>query len=293
MKAASRRRAAPGRCRRLGSLTRRLWCGIWAGVLALGGTVPTARGDVATVRFAVDPIPGRSGVLERLLPTFEAAQGVRVAVEVAASSKEALEIGAAGRADAVLVRAPRQEVQYVNQGFYLDRRPVMRLEYVLAGPPSDAARVRGSRRPVVAFRRIAERQAPFVSHEGAGSRLFEEELWKQAGVVPRPPWYTQAAGGLEDVLALAAAGSAYVLVDRAHVERLPAGALVVVLEGVGALRSDFHYLEVNPHRFPRARYAEARALGDYLVSALAQEAIRGFGAAGGAPAFTPAGPRDN
>jgi tungstate transport system substrate-binding protein len=270
---------------------RGLWRRVGACALVVGAALPVARGAVGStgpaLHLVVDPLPGRSGLLERLLPPFEAGRGVRVTVEVAASSKEALEIGAAGRADAVLVRAPRQEVQYVNQGFYLDRRLVMRMEYVLAGPPGDPARVRSSRRPVVAFRRIAERQASFVSHPG--TRLIEEELWTQARVVPRPPWYSQVGDGPEEVLALAAARSAYVLVDRARVATLPEPALVVVLEGVGALRSEFHYLEVNPHRFPRVRYADARALGDYLVSAPVQEAIRASVAAG-AGAAVPASP---
>jgi tungstate transport system substrate-binding protein len=261
------------------SKARSLLLGAWwlSVIVDVSGASPAATEAAPAgpvLRLAVDPVPGRSGLLDRLLPPFEAARGLRVAVVVGASSKEALETGAAGGADAVLVHAPRQEIQYLNQGFYLDRRFVARVEYVLVGPPADPAGIKGSRRPVVAFRRIVERQVTFVSREAAASRLLEQELWEKAGVSTRPPWYIRARGGQDEVMALAADRGAYTLVDRASLPRLPAGRLAVILEGAGPLRSDFYYLEVNPHRFPGTRYDDARALGDYLLSPPAQHMMR-------------------
>lgn len=260
----------------------RAW-GLVTALVLMGVAVSVAPAAGGEVRVLVDPVVGRSGLLERILPAFEAARGARVVWEIR-PSKEALEAGAAGRADAVWVHAPRQELQYLNQGFYLDRRLVLAADYVLAGPPADPARVRGLRRVVAAFRRIAERRAPFVSAgDGAGSQALERELWQKAGVTPGPPWYTRAAFGRE--AALAAERGAYVLLPRRQAAALPAG-LRVLLEGVRPLRRAYHWMEVNPHRFAGVNHAEARALGDYLLSSPTQQLIGRIAAEGAS--FVPA-----
>lgn len=258
-------------------------------LLAAAGTAAPAGAAERELRLAVDPVLQQSGLLDRLLPSFREARGVGVAVR-ALPSKEALELGAAGGADVVWVHAPRQEVQYLNQGFYLRRRLVLYTDHVLAGPPGDPARVKATRRLVLAFRRIAQSKAPFVSGgERSGSHVLEQELWKKAGVSPEAPWYIRA-GGEAEAPVLAARRGAYVLVDRASVEALsPKGQLEVLLEGVRPLRRGYHVLEVNPHRFPQATHEDAKALGDYLLSAAAQAMIRAFGGdQAGKPAFVPA-----
>lgn len=229
------------------------------------------------LRVAVEPLLQRSGLLERLLPPFEAAHGVRVAVR-ALPAKEALELGASGGTDLVWVGAPRTEVQYLNQGFYLDRRLVLYTDHVLMGPPGDPAGVRGSKDTAAAFRRIAQHKAPFVSRgERAETYALEQEIWKRARVSPRAPWYLRVDSGKEEGLALAASRGAYTLVDRAAAEPLLAkGQLQIVLEGMRPLRRGYHVLEVNPNRFPKVNYSDARALADYLVSPAAQETIRGL-----------------
>ena len=256
-----------------------------------GAQVPAGTREL---RVAVEPILQRSGLLDRLVPPFEAAHGVRVVIS-ALPAKNALELGAAGGADLVWVHAPRTAVQYLNQGFFLDRRLVLFSDHVLMGPPGDPAGARG-RNTTAAFRRIAQRKAPFVSRgERGGSYAVEREIWKRADVSPREPWYLRAGTDREDALSLAASRGAYVLVDRADVAGLLAkGQLQVILEGIRPLRRGYHVLEVNPHRFPKVNYPDAKAFADYLLSPPAQEAIRASNAGqDGRPELIPgAGKRD-
>jgi tungstate transport system substrate-binding protein len=54
------------------------------------------------------------------------------------------------------------------------------------------------------------------------------------------------------------------------------------------LRRGFYVMEVNPNRFPRANYQDAKALADYLVAPATQEAIRMLPTGQpGRPAFFP------
>jgi len=231
----------------------------------------------------------RSGLLERLLPPFEAAHGVRVVMRPM-PAKEALELGASGGTDLVWVNAPRTELQYLNQGFYLDRRLVLYSDYVLVGPPSDPAGLRGGKDTTAAFRSIARQKVAFISRgERAASHALEQEIWKRARVSPGAPWYVRVESGKEDALALAVSRGAYTLVDRAAAEPLLAkNQLQVVLEGIRPLRRGYHIMEVNPNRFPKVNYVDAKAFADYLLSPAAQETIRGLDAdQDGKPDFFP------
>jgi len=226
------------------------------------------------LRVVADATLQQSGLLERLLRPFEGTHGVRVSPRFL-PAKDALELGAAGRADVVWVSAPRTEQQYLNQGFYLDRRLVMYTDYVLVGPLRDPARVKGMRRVVLAFRRIAQSKAPFVSGgERSGSYILEEEHWKKAGVSPAAPWYILSDAGQEQALVVAAAKGAYLLMDRSSAGRLLPKDQLQVIEGVRSLRGAYHVMEVNPHRFPNVNYRDAKAFGDFLLSPVAQEIIR-------------------
>lgn len=266
-----------------------------AGVVLLGSTLalfpgPPAPAEVAVreVRLLVDPALAGSGLPAELARAFEEARGVRVRLQ-ALPSKEALELGASGEADLVWVHAPRLEVQYLNQGFYLDRRRILYTEHVLVGPAADAAGVRGQRRVVLAFRRIAQLRAPFVSPgDGSPSFELEQELWKKARITPRPPWYIRAGVDPAGALAVAASQGAYLLLDRSVAASLPAaGPLGILVEGEHSLRREYHVLAVNPHRFPKVNHDDARALVEFLLSAAGQEQIRRFGTPSGRPAFFP------
>jgi tungstate transport system substrate-binding protein len=256
----------------------RIWLLALAALAVATGAARAQPSTGGELRVAVDADLQRSGLPDRLLPGYQERRGVRVSLR-GLPSKTALELGAAGQVDAVWVHAPRLEVLYLNQGFYLDRRLVMYTDYVLAGPPADPAGVRGSRRAAAAFREIARRQAPFVSGgKQTAAYGLEQELWTRARVVPAPPWYRLEDAGAAGAVASAAATGGYVLAERsALASALEAGRLEVVVDGVRPLRSGYYVMDVNPHRFATVNHAEARAFGDYLLSPAAQEAIRAFG----------------
>src|SRR5262249_17301005 len=83
-----------------------------------------------------------SGLFEHILPLFKAAKGVDVPV-VAVGTGQALAIGARGDADALLVHDRVGEDKFVADGFGVDRRDVMFNDFVIVGPKSDPAGIRG------------------------------------------------------------------------------------------------------------------------------------------------------
>ncbi len=87
-----------------------------------------------------------SGLFGHILPLFRAASGLDVHV-VAVGTGQALAIGMRGDADALLVHDRAGEDKFVVEGYGIDRRDVMYNDFVIVGPKSDPAGIRGLKMP--------------------------------------------------------------------------------------------------------------------------------------------------
>ena len=230
-----------------------------------------------------------SGLLDDLLPRFEKATGIRVKT-IAVGSGEALAMGRRGDADVLLVHSKAAEDEFMAGGFGSLRLDVMYNDFVLVGPPSDPAGLRGL--PVLdAVKRLAERGAAFASRDDrSGTHARELDLWKRAGVDPKgKAWYVATGQGMGETARIASEKGAYTLADRGTFLALRKSLdLAVLVEGDASLRNSYRVIVVSPERHPKARAAEARRFAEWLVSPEAQEAIAAFGRERfGQPLFVP------
>lgn len=266
---------------------------VWMAALLVGMACGTAvaqappRGDVilATTTSTQD-----SGLLDVLVPMFEKQSGYRVKT-IAVGTGQSLAMGARGDADVVLVHAPSLEKKYVAEGAFVNRRLVMLNDFVVVGPPSDPARIKGTRQLAQAFRQIAESKALFVSRgDNSGTHILEKALWEKAKAQPSGPTYIQLGQGMGAVLTVASEKGAYTLTDRgtylALQKRL---TLDIVFEKAKPLQNIYHVMELNPARFPKVNLAGGKAFADFLVSPAAQKVVQAFGVDKfGQPLFFPA-----
>lgn len=236
-----------------------------------------------------------SGLMDVLVPMFERQSGYRVKT-VAGGTGQTLAMGARGDADVVLGHAPELERKYVGDGALVNRRLVMYNDFVLVGPPSDPARIRGMRRPAEAFRRLAEAAVPFVSRaDESGTHIREKEIWQRAGVRPPATAYIQTGQGQGATLLVASEKKGYALTDRGTYLALRSRlALDIVFEKAPLLWNIYHVLQVNPARHPGLNHEGASAFSAFLLAPAAQEAIRLYGVTKyGQPLFFPgAGKRE-
>ncbi len=229
-----------------------------------------------------------SGILDSLVPRFQAESGIRVKV-IAVGTGAALDMAARGNADAVLVHAPAKEVPFVERGDLVGGRLIMHNDFLIAGPPEDPAAVRGV--PLdSALRRIA-RVARFVSRgDGSGTESKELELWKAAGIDTASMQRRERTGqGMGATLLVADEHAAYTLTDRGTYLAFRARLRVVPLvEGSPRLRNIYHAYAVNAARHPGAHQTEAEAFVAFLVNPETQAMIGRFGIAQyGERLFTP------
>ena len=231
-----------------------------------------------------------TGLLDVLLPVFEKKTGYFVKT-IAVGSGQAMAMGSKGEADVLLVHSPDAEKKFVEAQEGINRRLVMHNDFVIVGPAADAAKIKGVKGSVEAFKKIAEGSALFMSRgDKSGTHSKELGLWKKAAIEPeKQKWYQQTGLGMGQTLNVASEKNGYTLTDRgtylALKKRL---ALVILVEGDKDLLNVYHVIEVNPAKWPKVNAAGAKAFADFMVSAEAQGIVKTFGIDKfGAPLFTP------
>jgi tungstate transport system substrate-binding protein len=221
-----------------------------------------------------------SGLFDYLLPLFKAKTGIDVKV-VAQGTGQALDTARRGDADVVLVHAKSAEEKFLAEGYGLKRYPVMYNDFVLLGPRSDPAEVKGSHDILVALATIKRKGATFISRgDRSGTNIAELDLWRLAGIdiaASRGPWYKEIGQGMGAALNTASAGNAYVLSDRGTwLAFKNKGDLVIAVEGDKRLFNQYGVMLVNPQKYPTVKRELGQKFIDWLVSPEGQRDIANY-----------------
>lgn len=220
-----------------------------------------------------------SGLLDVLIPRFEQQSGYHVKV-VAVGSGAAIAIGTRGEADVVLAHAPDSERQFVSSGSGIDRQFVMFNDFVLVGPATDPAQIKGNPDILAALKAIAQKQSAFISRgDNSGTEQLERKLWKASGINPDgQSWYIQSGTGMGQTLQIADQKQGYTISDRgtflSFTSRI---ALTVLVEKDARLLNVYHVIAVNPERFPQVNKAGAQSFSTFLLAPNTQAFIKTFG----------------
>ena len=184
------------------------------------------------MRMATTTSTDNSGLLEVILPPFEKMCDVTVDV-IAVGTGKAIKLGENGNVDLILVHAPEAEEQFVSAGYGVNRRAVMHNDFILLGPKSDPAKIKGETDITKAFTKIASTGSLFVSRgDDSGTHKKEKEIWKAAGVEPAGTWYLEAGQGMGTVLQMAHEKLAYTISDRGtYLAYRPKIDLIIISEG--------------------------------------------------------------
>ena len=221
-----------------------------------------------------------SGLFEYLLPIFQQKTGIAVKV-IDQGTGQALDTGRRGDADVVFVHAKSAEEKFLAEGQGVKRYPVMYNDFILIGPKSDPAGVKG-KDVIKAFRTIKEKQAPFVSRgDRSGTHIAELALWnKDAGIEiekEKGTWYKSIGQGMGAALNMASASNAYVLSDRGTWLSFKNKCdLQISVEGDKRLFNQYGVILVNPEKHPSVKKDLGQQFIDWLVSLDGQKAIANY-----------------
>lgn len=220
-----------------------------------------------------------SGLLDVLIPEFQKQTGY-VVKTVAVGSGAALTMGEKGEADVLLVHSPAAEKVLVDKGIGTNYQLIMHNDFIIIGPESDPAGIKGTKTSAEALKLIDAKGSPFISRgDKSGTHTMELGLWKVAGITPTVgPKYQQTGQGMGATLTVAEQKSAYTITDRAtYLAQKKNLTLVVLLEGEKALLNIYHVMTVNPEKWPKVNAGGGKAFADFMVAPATQQMIANFG----------------
>jgi tungstate transport system substrate-binding protein len=259
-------------------MLRRSFLACLAAVAALAATPALAAGHFIVVASTTSTQD--SGLYEYLLPIFTQRTGIEVRV-VAKGTGEAIQIAEHGDADVLLVHDTKAEEAFVAAGYGVRRYPLMYNDFVIVGPASDPAGIKGTRDAPAALATIVDGKNLFVSRgDDSGTNRAEMRLWLESGVNPKTLsnyYYWSTGSGMGQTLNTAAAMGAYTLTDRATWMAFKNKRdLALMVEGDPRLYNQYGVTLVNPRRFPHVNAADGQAFIDWLISPEGQRTIAGF-----------------
>ena len=249
-----------------------LLCGV-------AGNIAASSAEDRAIVLASTTSTQDSGLLDYLLPIVRDKTGIEVTV-IARRSDEVLDGARRGEADVVLMHARPQEEKFVADGFATKRYDVMYNDFVLIGPKSDPAGVKG-KDIATALKAIEAKGAPFVTRgDRSGTHAAELALWIVAGIdisSAKGAWYRESGQGMTAALDAARKANAYMLADRASwISFRDRGDLDIIVEGDKRLLNQYGVMLVNPEKFPDVKKDLGQTFINWLISPEGQAAIAGY-----------------
>lgn len=245
-----------------------------------------------TLKIATTTSLQDSGLLDVLLPEFTLQTGIAVKV-IARGTGAAIRDGRDGNVDLLFVHARELEEQFVNDGYGIERFPVMYNDFVIAGPASDPAEIHGLSDCSAVMKKLVNTPVvEFISRgDESGTHFLEKKLWKESGVSMPADRYISIGQGMGRTLLMAYEKQAYVLTDRATLLSFQQGSnkeeqLVVLFDGDPILRNEYAVISVNPQKFAHVEAEAADELIKWLKSSRAQSIIENFKISGQQVFFT-------
>jgi tungstate transport system substrate-binding protein len=272
------------------SVLKRVALAVVIASLAVLAALPALAADTVRMSSTIGPID--AGIVPALVEAYGKKTGTKVTFE-GAGTGATLEKAKSGNFDMVMVHARSLEDKFIADGFGVDRRDIMYNDFVILGPASDPAGIKGMKSAPAALTRIAIMGAPFVTRgDMSGTHVKELEVWEAAHIKPDGDWYvTYSLGKLGNgaTTTFANRRQAYVLMDRAtYLTMKKSISLVPLVERDPILLNLIAIIRVNPEKFPGLNVDAAMAFADWLETDEAQMLIKDFGVKKfGEPLFFP------
>lgn len=239
---------------------------------------PMERVKVATTTSLYDT--GLWGYLE---PMFEDQYDVELDV-LYAGTGIALEYGMRGDVDAITVHSKSRELDYVAEGYGIERVPFAYNYFLIVGPESDPAGIKGMS-PEDAFVKLFDSgSAPFISRgDDSGTHGKEKAIWASAGyeygaVQSAGDWYVEAGRGMGPTLLMASEKQGYTLSDMGTFLAYKGQTeLVPIVEQGSILLNVYSVIAGNPEKNPSINADMANNMVSFLTSDEIQSIIGDYG----------------
>lgn len=250
-----------------------------AAAVAWGGATAALAAD-KFITVASTTSTKNSGLFDYMLPKFQEKTGIEVRV-VAVGTGQAIKLARQGDADVLFVHHKPSEEKVVDDGIGVKRFDVMYNDFVIIGPKSDPAGIKGMEKADATLAKISQAKAPFASRgDNSGTNKKELDLWKQAGVDVKGQsgsWYRETGSGMGATLNVASGMGAYTLSDRATWLNFKNKAdLAILMEGDPVLFNQYGIIRISEEKFPHVKTELAQTFVDWVISGEGQQIIKEY-----------------
>ncbi len=258
---------------------------IFRGILAVIATMiftMSVHAGSKSLMMATTTSTDNTGLLDYLIPHFEKETGISLKWTATGTGK-ALKLGQNCDVDVLLVHAPPAEKKYIANGYGKDRRQIMYNDFVIIGPESDPAKIKG-KNISEALISIKSHKANFMSRgDDSGTNKKEKLLWKKSGIAQpdNEKWYVQTGQGMLATINIAQEKNGYTMTDRGTYIKYQSRKdgnmpLKVLVEGDDILLNQYSVLTLAPANCADAKYGLALKFSDWMASQNAQNLIQDF-----------------
>lgn len=229
------------------------------------------------LRLATTTSTDNSGLLSELNTPFEKRHTVHIDV-IAVGTGKALRLAKNGDVDVVIVHAPAAEIDFINQGFGIERLPLMHNDFIILGPNHDPAELATANNLNQALHKLADSKHHFISRgDDSGTHKKEIALWEHTGITPHSDWIISTGQGMGAVLQITNDKLAYTLSDRGtYLAQRNKLEIIPLFEGDEQLFNPYHVIIVNPQRHPHVKIALAKKYIDFIRGTEGQAIISKF-----------------
>lgn len=256
--------------------------------------------DQKILKMSTTTSTQNSGLLDILLPELAKDTGIQVKV-FAKGTGAAIRDGIDGNVDIIFVHAKAREEKFVADGYGAFRLAVMHNDFVIIGPASDPAGIKGIKSAPVALKKISSK-AKFISRgDDSGTHTKEQALWKASGLsmitkdteivkkgkkrkisFQHPEGlgksYFSIGQGMGKTLTFAEEKQAYTMTDRGTYLKYKFGRkqgldLEILCEGDPQLFNPYGIIPINPKKYPHVKFDLADKFAKWLVSPKVQGII--------------------
>ena len=221
-----------------------------------------------------------TGLLNLLNEEFYKKYEVRVQV-LSLGTGQAIRTAKDGNAEILLVHHKPSEIEFMNDGYGIERHEIMYNDYVLVGPKNDNDLCKSVQQKL---EQIYINQYLFISRgDDSGTHRKELEMWDLTNIkVNRNKnWYLSVGQGMGSTLLIANEKKAYTLSDRSTwIAFNNRQNLKIVCEDFPPLFNQYGIILVNADLNKNLNYKDAKKYIDWFKTTEVKELINNFKAKG-------------
>jgi len=221
-----------------------------------------------------------TGLLNLLNEEFYKKYEVRVQV-LSLGTGQAIRTAKDGNAEILLVHHKPSEIEFIDNGYGVERHEIMYNDYVLVGPKNDNDLCKSVQQKL---KQIYINQYLFISRgDDSGTHRKELEMWDLTDIKvnKNKKWYLSVGQGMGSTLLIANEKQGYTLSDRSTwIAFNNRQNLKIVCEDFPPLFNQYGIILVNSKLNKNLNYKDAKKYIDWFKTAEVKELINNFKAKG-------------